>query len=361
MGTNVGFEMPGYILRKTVNFLPSRSLRRAYLVGGLLFPILIAIGCRLDGTWTMSGSGKGFAQYYGFWAIFVTTPITLLLTSYLFDTFNDAIRKPEKYCVDLTDEARARIERLVQRHTQSLSLRSRSAWILVFMMIVLFLWWLFNVINTLSPPLSTFHHDVFDSAGHPFGFYATKTYLFFLYVFVYAPAVFLAMHVTASMISILKFLCRDEVLRINFFHPDNCGGTSLFGKINLIILSIYLNFFAVIYAQYVTHRQTYLVITVSLIACSLLAAAQSVAGVYYIHKAVAQKKRESIQAVTERLNQQFASSLQPGGKFPNDLLAFRNHLMSVHTFPYTKGALVGVNIIRFAPAALAVLSFLRPQ
>ena len=74
---------------------------------------------------------------------------------------------------------------------------------------------------------------------------------------------------------------------------------------------------------------------------------------------IAQKKHECIQAVTERLNQRFASSLEPGGQFSDDLLAFRNHLMGIHTYPYTAGALVGVNLIRFAPAALAVINYLR--
>jgi hypothetical protein len=158
------------------------------------------------------------------------------------------------------------------------------------------------------------------------------------------------------MVSILKFLCDDDILLINLFHPDNCGGTSPFGRINLLILGVYGNFFLIIYAMYMTHRQAYLVITVSLIACSVLAILQSVFAVYYIHKAIAQKKSEYIQAVTERLNEQFAASFQQNGKFPNDLLTFRNHLMSVHTFPYTSGALIAVNVIRFVPAALAVLN-----
>src|SRR5258708_514229 len=164
MSGNVESQMPGRLLRRGVSFPRPGWLRRAYLMVALLFPVFIAAGCWIEGTWRMTAAGKGFAQYYGFWAIFVTTPITLLLSSYLFDTFCDVIRKPEMYCIDLSDEARERIERLVQRHTRSLSLRSRSAWILVFLMIVLFFSWVFNVVNTLSPPLKTFHHDVFDSA-----------------------------------------------------------------------------------------------------------------------------------------------------------------------------------------------------
>jgi len=359
MRTPDGSEPRGNLLQKGVPFLQPRLQRTLYVLASLLFPVLIAVGSWLDGTWVMHGADKGFSQYYGFWAIFATTPLILLLTTQLFDAFTAVVRRPDRYCANLTDDASARVERLILRHTRSLSLHSGSAWILVFVTIVLLFWWVFNVIGTISPtPLKTFHHDVFDSSSHPFGFYATRCYLLMIFVFAYSPAVFLVLHVTASMISILKFLCRNNILYVNFFHADNCGGTSEFGDINLLILSIYGAFFAIISAQYLTHRETYFVMMVSLTACSLLAVAQSVAAVYYIHKAVAQKKRDCIDAVTARLNDQLVPTLH-GERFPNELLAFRNHLIGIHTFPYAGGALVAVNVIRFAPAALAVIGLLK--
>ena len=227
----------------------------------------------------------------------------------------------------------------------------------MFVVFVLICFWLLNVIKTISP-FDTYHHDVFDAYQHTYGFYSSKAYALLIFSLVYSVALYVTLHVTASMISILKFLCRYRCLFINFFHPDNCGGTSQFGNVNLLILSIYLNFFVIIYAMYLTHRETYLVITTSLIACSLLAALQSISAVYYIHKAVAQKKRESIEALASRLNGRFAASLQ-GEAFPNDLLSFRNHLMGVHTFPYATGALVAVNVIRFAPAVLALVAYFK--
>jgi hypothetical protein len=175
---------------------------------------------------------------------------------------------------------------------------------------------------------------------------------------VYSVAIFVALHVTASLISILKYLSRNNILRINLFHEDNCGGTSKFGNINLLILGIYANFFAVMYAMYMTHRTTYPAMIASLIACSVLAIAQSVVAVYHIHKTVAQKKSECIEAMTARLNQQFTASLsQENERFPNDLLAFRNQLIETHTFPYAASALAAVNVIRFAPVAIAVISY----
>lgn len=333
----------------------SRAYWRASLFTSF-FPVVIMISCWIDSTWRMEDSGKGLSQHYGFWAIFVTTPIILLLTSHLLATFLNSIQEIDNYCIDLTNEMRGRVDKLVRQHIRSLSLYSRSAWILVFLIVVLLFWWLFNIIKTISP-FETYHHDVFDAYAHPFGFYTAKVYSFLVFTLVYSVAIFVALHITVSMISILKFLSQNNILRINLFHEDNCGGTSTFGNINLLVLGIYANFFAVIYAMYMTHRTTYLAMTVSLIACSFLAVVQSVTAVYYIHKTVAKKKRECIEAMTVRLNQQFASSLKQGGQFPSDILAFRNHLVDIHTFPYATGALVAVNIIQFTPAALAVISY----
>ncbi|HKR02258.1 MAG TPA: hypothetical protein VJT09_16390 [Pyrinomonadaceae bacterium] len=336
-------------------FIRSRFYRRACLVISL-FPVFILVACWIDGTLRMQDQGKGLTQHYGYWVIFVTTPVIFFLTLHLLDTFLNAIRNIDNYCVDLTSELRTRVDKLVQRHIRSLSLRSRSVWILVFIVVILLFWWLVNVIKTTSP-FETYHHDVFDASTHRFGFYTAKVYSLLFFSLVYSVAIFVALHITVSMISILKFLNRHKILRIDLFHEDNCGGTSKFGNINLMILGIYANFFAVTYAMYMTHRQTYLAMTASLIACSLLAVAQSVAAVYYIHKTVAKKKRECIEEMTVRLNQQFVSSLQKGGRFPSDLLAFRNYLVEVHTYPYATGALVTVNVIRFAPAALALINY----
>lgn len=338
-------------------FWQSREPRRILISVSLLFPILIAGGCWIDGTLVMADPGKGLGQHYGYWAFFITTPIIVLLTAYLFDKFSAVIREPDHYCIGLTYEMDARLCRLVRRHLQSLSLRSRTVWIFGFIVFVFFCWWLVNVINTISP-IGTYQHDVFDAFSHPYGFYLAKAYLLFVLTVVYSTAIFVALHITVSMYSILKFICRYEILSVNFFHPDNCGGTSQFGNINLIILGIYIDLFAVIVGNYFTHRHTYLAMTASLVACSVLAVAQSLGAVYSIHQAVAQKKRACIDAVTAQLNNQFALSLR-GEHFPDDLLAFRNHLLGIRTFPYTGEALVAINVMRLAPVALAFVGYFR--
>ena len=330
------------------------SRRAVGLAVYLTFPILIAAACLFDHTFTMVDPAKGFTQHYGFWAIFATTPIILFMTSYLLYKFTNTICDVDEYCVDASAEVRRSVETLVRRHVESLGLRSRSVAILVMLVIGLLWWCILNVLNTTTPT-DTYRHDVFDSYAHPSGFVVTKVYVFIVFAAAYAVAIFVAVHVTLSMISIMKYLRINKIFRIDLFHADNCGGLSRFGNINLLIMGIYINFFIVIFAMYRTHQTTYPVMLFSLIGSSVLAFAQSVVAVYHIHLAVAARKEECLEVVVERLNDLAPLSLPPKNRFPTELLALRNHVAGVSTFPYARGAAAAVNVIRFAPAAMAVV------
>jgi hypothetical protein len=340
-----------------ISFAHAVSARRLLLFGLTNLPLLIIIGSFLDGTWRMAAPARGLAQHYGYWTIFATSPIIILLVCFALQKFITAVQKTDQYCIGLDDETRRRLDKLIQRHVASLQMRSESVWVFIFIVVILLCWWIVNIVKTIHP-VDTYGHDVFDSYAHPFGFYSAKAYIFIVFTCVYSVALFLSLHITVSLISILKFLRRNEILLINFFHADNCGGTAQFGNINLLILAVYANFFAIIYAMYETHHQTYFVMITSLASCSAVAALQSVAAVFHIHKAVAQKKQECIEEVAAKLNQQMGQALR-GDRFRNDLLAFRNHLIGIHTFPYAPKALMAVNVIRFAPAVLGILSFFK--
>jgi len=341
------------LLDRQGRVLGSRMSRRTgALLASVVLPGIVTLASWMDGTFVMPAPAKGLGQHFGYWALFVTTPVVLWLTSHLLESFIRLIRNVDSYAVADVGGAAGGIERLVKRHELSLTLQSDSVWIFRFITLAMFAFCLLNVVQTVTPA-ATYHHDVFDAYAHPLGFYAAKLYVFVTFTGVYATALFVAMHVTATMVSMLRLLYREDALLINLFAPDNCGGTASFGRINLLILSIYSLFFSVIYAMYQTHRTTYFVMMGSLIGCSLLAICQSILAVFYIHKAVARAKRTLMTDIAERLNGHIDESLRSHGRFPNDLLALRSHVMQVRTYPYASGVAAAVNAIRVAPLVLA--------
>lgn len=345
---------------ETLSFLHSPRARNVYLVLSVVLPTLVIVGSWSDGTLVLPEPHKGLAQHYGYWALFFTTPTLIVLAPYLLNLFLKHVRRPAEYCVPLSDDIRSALSGLVERHVSSLLLHERrTISILVFAMIAIGFWWLVNAIVMINPQL-TYGHDAFDGHSHKFGYFAARAYVLFIFGFVYPIAAFAAVHVTISLVSTLRFVTAQDILRVNLFDPDNCGGTSRFGHINVIILGIYANWFAVVYAMYVTHQRTYAVLAVALFTCTGLAIGQSIIAVYHIHRIVSAKRRDLLKRTIECLDEQTVSSLEPGNRFPNDLLALRTHLLSVHTFPYGSSAIWVVNAIRFAPAAALVASYFRP-
>jgi hypothetical protein len=320
-------------------------------------PFLIAWCCELDDTLELPIDGRGLSQHYGFWAIFITTPLILILSSVLLERFVAMVAHLDVYLVESGPDTKTQLDGLVDRLVNHVLLRSWSSTLLILLSLVFAGSAVHNVLMT-TDPLVTYGHDVFDASKHPHGFLATKIYVFLVFTIAWAIAIFLATSVTFSMVALLKFVTRHRILQINVFHSDNCGGTSRFGTLNLLVLALYTCLLTVPFAMFWTHRRTYLALDVSLFGCFLLLV-QNVLGVYYIQKLVAQKKEECIEAVSRTLNARLGETFG-GGQFADDLLAFRAHVMGMHTLPYTKSVLAAVGLLNLLSATVAVLSFAKP-
>jgi hypothetical protein len=337
--------------RKTRIGLSPRELTLMSLLG---LQLLMAWSARIDGTWTLSGAGIGFAEHYGFFTIFLVTPVMLLLTGYILRSFVEAVEAVDSYCTTPSEKTRDWVARLATRHIEGLMLRGESTSILVTTMIIFALLCVYNIAMTIDP-VPTYGHDVFDAWAHQCGFFSAKAYVLLALSGVWAMAIFVCLHVTYSMISILEFLRRHDALQVNLFHRDNCGGTSQFGNINLAITCVYFCFLAIVLAMANTHHTTYFVIEAGFIAISLLAIAQTFGAVLAIHRVMTKKKRECLDGIASRINQQVSAA----SAFPNDLLSYRTHVLALNTFPYARGTLAAVNMLRFAPIVAAVASLTR--
>jgi hypothetical protein len=316
-----------------------------------LLPLLILIATWTDGTFGIDG-GTGFKQHHGFWVIFVTTPGLIFLTGSLLDRFVEILSKPGEYLSDrATDVQRSELTNLVGEELQSLRLRGSLRYVLYFGVVVGLAYFIINVVKTWGPR-GTYGHDVFDAWSHSAGYLTTKLYLLPVFLLVYPVAIFVAAHVTWSMVRVLRYLCNNDVLEISYFHEDDCGGTSCFGEVNLFVMAIYTLLFAVLVGMMETHDRTYFVTRSGLIFCSVAITVQSVAGVWAIHSFVRRKKRARLREITKRLDDDLNNNT-----FRHDLLAARNHVRGIHTFPYAAKVALAVNALRLAPAVIAIVSF----
>lgn len=336
--------------KTSANFwLSSRDITAVALFG---LPLLILLATWTDGTFRIDG-GTGFMQHHGFWIVFGTTPGLVLVSGSLLDRFVEILSKPGEYLNDrATDAQRLQLEKIVDEEINSLCLRGRFRHVLSFGVVVGLLYYVINVVKTWRPH-GTYGHDVFDAWSHSAGYLTTKLYLLPVFLIVYPVSIAIAAHVTWSMVRVLRYLCENDVLEISYFHEDGCGGTSCFGEINLYIMGIYTLLFAVLLGMIETHDRTYFVTRSALIFCSIAITVQSVAGVWAIHSFVRRKKRARLRDITKRLDSDLEND-----KLCHGLLAARNHVHGIHTFPYAAKVTLAVNALRLAPAAIAIVSFI---
>jgi hypothetical protein len=235
-----------------------RSRGRANLV--LLFGIIglaalqmaIVVACsRGDGSWMLT-NGKGLSQHLAAWVILVTDPLLLLSGAVLYRQFLISM---------LTLPARGEVSRieiklLLRRWLPLIHARGKYQYIYFLCLVAGFLGWLLNVKHTIDP-VSTYNHDVFDSAAHLPSFIAFKTALFLSWAIVYPSVGFLFLATAFSTWRILRCSERMSLIEPRMEHPDHCYGLRNIGTLNIAVLAPFLIVFSSIYAIIETHQTLY--------------------------------------------------------------------------------------------------------
>ena len=324
------------------------------VVGFLVLPCAVLLGAWLDGTLFLPGPGVGLFEHYGFLTYAVSTPILYLLVRLLHGRTLAALSYESGY---FDRRALGRSTRR-QRTTLLRSLRGagRGRFVLDLLMLAGLLTTVVNVIQTSSPG-AHYGNDTFDSTTHLWGFLAAKAYIGFTWIVVYPAAVFVVVHAGLLLPLLLRSMSRDGALQIEVFHEDQCGGLSGLGTLNFMAMVCYLPPLA-----FVALRQTHTIVNyatgiVPLFATSAFFVAQSILGVYHLHRAISREKRGVLDRVRERLDDNYAR-LEAGGEFPAGILLLRDHVATVRTFPYTRNVGALVNVLRFAPSVLGVARIL---
>ena len=322
--------------------------------GLVLGAATVALCCMLEKTMKLPDDGRGFGNHYGIWAIFISSPLLVILVSAIRLKFIHTAHTLSTYTIGTG--VPPGLDRKVTEHLNSLDFRQRTRYILWIFVVLGWYWWLVNVEQTLYP-LDSYGNDVFDAYPHILGFLSFKAYLGFLWVIVYPFLAYWVLHVFISMIAILKYMSDHELIKLDFFHEDDCGGVSVFGAINSMILSATFMVFATVLAILFTHNGNYISIWSSVIVSFFLIVTQSFLGVYFIHSFVRQKKKEVLSTINRFLNESLITSADRK-TFPQDLLAVRNHIAQIRSFPYARGAQLLVNFLRLSPAAAGILKLI---
>jgi len=318
----------------------------------LVWGCLVAGASLLDGTLRLPAPGRGLMEHYGFQASFVSAPLMLLTCLHAVSNFLRILAKIDDMLVPGADPAAVRS--IVKPHVDSLLLRGNwrnALWLFMFIGVAVSI----AIFRKLDAPREFWGNDVFNATRYTYGFLAANLFLLLLWGFVCPVGFFYALHLTFSSETIVARLRKAGMLRLDFLHVDRCGGMSRFGTLNFLVMLIYVWPFGAMYVLHLTHQYTYLSLIGGAIATSAAFVFQSIYGIYWVSPAITSERA----SVVGFLNARVAEAMDGTRDFAAALatLEYRERVLAVSSFPYSTTISAAVNIMRFAPAAIALANF----
>lgn len=77
-------------------------------------------------------------------------------------------------------------------------------------------------------PVKFLGFDFWDSINHPYGYWITRFYKFYLWVILFPPLAHIQVLLLFSVRDLVKDATLTDNLNLNPYHQDNCGGASIF-------------------------------------------------------------------------------------------------------------------------------------
>jgi hypothetical protein len=339
------------VFGRTASLWPAfvRALVAAWL------PASFVVGAAaIERTLFIDGPGKGVFEHIAFLGYVFTTPLVIFLTWMLLRRVSDIAAVIGAFSTEKTIPQP--LENIIDFHRRVLTLRTYYTFLLGLGVVVGVG---FTVLNArwVKNPVLHYGGSAFDAVDYPLGFYSTRIFLGLVAAVVYPVAIFLCLAVTWFLHEVLGYLCSSDTMRINFSHPDKCGGLSPFGALNLVIMEILFVILLQVFASIATHREHIQVQMFLLPSVSLLLALQSVGAVYSIHRCVRNKKDQAIKKISKTLGDYYEFGRNDDDvSLAADLLTIRTHIEQVKTYPYSSYVLALVNLLRFSPAVVAILN-----
>jgi hypothetical protein len=332
---------------------PRLSVILGVLLVSLLW-VLIAVAASIaDGTLQLPEPGRGLLNHYGFQASVLAAPMVLLTVYYAVSYFLRVLRDIDQFVAPGTDISL--VYEIVKPHVDSIFLRriwSGMLGLFIFTGLAVSI----AIFTKLNAPRGYWGNDVFNATYYRYGFVAGNLFFLWLWGFVYPVGIFYALHLTLSMGIIVARLKRRNFLRLNFLHIDRCGGMSRFGTLNFIIMLIYVWPSVAIYAFHFTHQFTYLSLIVAAAAISVLLIAQSIYGIYWVSRTISSERKSAIISLNDEIVKAM-NGTRRNFAAAGATLQYRDRVLSVKTFPYSRSVETAVNVLRFAPTAFTIVKF----
>jgi hypothetical protein len=312
----------------------------------------------VDGVLTLDGDGRGLLEHYGYWACFLCGPLVLLNSYYAIAYFLRLSRNIDGVLIN--NIQRQDVVNIIRPYVNSILMRDDWKYMLA----------LFCVIGTalstvsfhhLDSPIEYWGNDVFNAERYPWSWWVANAYLFILWGFIYPFGLFTVCHIAISVHMIVTKLRNAGALRLDLLHADRCGGMSRFGTLNVLLMLIYGWMAVATVILMVTHKNTYPSAILPSIGLSILFFVHSFVGISSVAKVIQAQRDEAVGSLNERIRKMIVVNRR-SFEAAAVTMQYRDRVMEIAAFPYSRGISVAVNFLRFGPliASAAKVAFPTP-
>lgn len=358
----VFYDYPVFRFGRRLAFILSNSVIRQSFFMGILFTILFLTGSLIEQTLVMKGRDIGLLEHPTTWfflLIQIIAPFFLKKSmEKLFSFFkkNDIIDSKK----DLSGYTG-----LFKKHTsRQVNFSKFSYRFLILVGIICFAWNSFQN----QDPFKFLGFDFWDSFNHPFGYWITRIYKIYLWVFL-LPAI---IHIHISILFVLHKLLKDAEKEKFFvlrpYNQDEHAGVGVIIKIaiNPPVPILILGSLSVLGA-FIIHGQTGITPHIGLSLMSLLLLLIYLIPAIQLRKIIKAEKKRQLTEITEKQNVLYFELVQDAKAINesdslgtlNSLTTVFDQVKSISTWPYWKSMLKIVGIINI-PVIISIVKSLWP-
>jgi len=326
------------------------SLISALAIFGAVQIIAVLVASHMDKTWIMPSPGIGLSRHYGAWAILVSDPLLLVAVGYAHYRFRLAL---SNLPLSSVTNAHQRQRRLILPYLGWVRGNRYGAFVYALCVMLGILCWVNNIHQVLAPT-PFYHHDVFDSSSHIWGFVAYRICLFTSWVIVYPVVGYLLISMSISTWFILDACRQQGLLRPHVTHPDNCYGLQNLGVLNISLLWPYLLSYTVMFLLLITHDNWYTSILIPVVAVTLLFLAMSFLVIQPSYSLLRDAKTRAYEELVRWSTEVRDRKNADISEFAIERLCFT----TAYASPYTKGAKIVLVAMRLLPICAIVFKLI---
>lgn len=346
-----------------IGWISKKSIPIQSLFITLFFAIVIILASIFDKTLILDSNNRGLLEHPTIWTFLI---LQGLIPFALIKSINKLLSFFQKNDV-IVDEKD--LNYYLQIFKKQLSKQSNFSKVtFTFFVTIGFLCFIWNSFQN-QMPYKFLGFDYWDSIYHPFGYWVTRVYKFYLWVIFFPSILHIHSSVLYTLNMLLKDACKENFLVLKPYHQDGYGGVGDLIKIaiNPCIPILFVSFLSVCSVFWI-HRALNMTPVIGLLLLSLLFILVYIIPALTLRRVIKKEKKRQLNGITESQNIFFLQLIDTKKEYLqvsnalealNGLTPVYAHIKSISTLPYLSLIVKVIGVINL-PILVSLIKSIYP-